>query len=167
MPRGCRRWTGSKSPLPPWWGASAARRWWQCGHTDPSHTTPPLLGSSHGGLSGNKRENKKQRHARSIFQRREQRLPSLRQGNEPSRGSGNQSSPYRDGALWRTSPAWCPTPLHPLQAPLPLPQPLSPSQSPGAHPWPLVITPTLASRLEKPWGKELQRGTETATLKPL
>lgn len=39
--------------------------------------------------------------------------------------------------------------------------------SPPGHPWPLEVTPTLASRLEKSWGKELQLGTETAAFKPL
>lgn len=117
-------------------------------------------GQATGHLNVNRTEIEK--YAMHTFQRREQRLLFLWQGNEPSRGSCNKSSPYHDGVPWRKSPK----PLHLLQTLLPLPQPFSLSQSAGAHPC-LLVTLTLASGLEKSWGKELQLGTETTAFKPL
>lgn len=137
MKRGGRRRTGSTSLLPLPREVQAVRCWWQracrpLSHHASAFEVKPLE-------TWMEIERRLKNSAMHIFQRREQRLLFLWQGNEPSRGSCNQSNPYHDGVPSRKSPK----PLH-------FSEPHSLSHSPSLYPC-LLVTLTLASGQEKSW----------------
>lgn len=128
MKRGGRRRTGSTSLLPLPWEVQAVRCWWQracrpLSHHASAFEVKPLE-------TWMEIERRLKNSAMHIFQRREQRLLFLWQGNEPSRGSYNQCNPYHDGVPWRKSPK----PLH-------FSEPHSLSHSPSLYPSLLELTP--------------------------